>query len=80
MGQDGFSAVVGKPVPCAPRADQRDAHGPLTTDTEALGGPESERPDKPEEACGVFAVLAAEEAVANLTYFGLYALQHRGQE
>ncbi|MEB3277290.1 MAG: amidophosphoribosyltransferase [Cyanobacteriota bacterium] len=40
----------------------------------------SERPDKPEEACGVFAVLAAGQPVANLTYFGLYALQHRGQE
>ena len=39
-----------------------------------------ERPDKPEEACGVFAVLAAGQPVANLTYFGLYALQHRGQE
>jgi amidophosphoribosyltransferase len=39
-----------------------------------------ERPDKPEEACGVFAVMAASQAVANLTYFGLYALQHRGQE
>jgi amidophosphoribosyltransferase len=39
-----------------------------------------ERPDKPEEACGVFAVLAADQPVANLTYFGLYALQHRGQE
>ncbi len=38
------------------------------------------RPDKPEEACGVFAVLAAGQPVANLTYFGLYALQHRGQE
>jgi amidophosphoribosyltransferase len=38
------------------------------------------RPDKPEEACGVFAVLAPGESVANLTYFGLYALQHRGQE
>jgi amidophosphoribosyltransferase len=39
-----------------------------------------ERPDKPEEACGVFGVLAHGQAVANLTYFGLYALQHRGQE
>ena len=33
-----------------------------------------------EEACGVYAVLAAGQPVANLTYFGLYALQHRGQE
>ena len=46
----------------------------------ALQEQASERPDKPEEACGVFAVLAADQPVANLTYFGLYALQHRGQE
>lgn len=39
-----------------------------------------ERPDKPEEACGVYAVMAADQPVANLAYFGLYALQHRGQE
>ncbi|MFM7311618.1 MAG: amidophosphoribosyltransferase, partial [Cyanobium sp.] len=42
--------------------------------------PLATRPDKPEEACGIFAVMAAGQAVANLTYFGLYALQHRGQE
>ena len=42
--------------------------------------PSLDRPDKPEEACGVFAVLASDQPVANLTYFGLYALQHRGQE
>lgn len=35
--------------------------------------------DGPREACGIFAVHGHEEA-AKLTYFGLYALQHRGQE
>lgn len=40
----------------------------------------NERPDKPEEACGVFGLYAPEEDVAKLAYFGLYALQHRGQE
>ncbi len=39
-----------------------------------------QKPDKPEEACGVFGIYAPEEDVAKLTYFGLYALQHRGQE
>lgn len=39
-----------------------------------------QRGDKPEEACGVFGVYAPEETVAKLAYFGLYALQHRGQE
>ena len=38
------------------------------------------RPDKPEEACGVFGIYAPAEDVGKLTYFGLYALQHRGQE
>src|SRR5690242_5103442 len=32
------------------------------------------------EACGVFGVHAPTEDVARLTFFGLYALQHRGQE
>jgi len=43
---------------------------------DALG----DRPDKPEEACGVFGVYAPTAEVATLAYFGLYALQHRGQE
>lgn len=34
----------------------------------------------PRDACGVFGVWAPGEDVAKLTYFGLYALQHRGQE
>ncbi len=38
------------------------------------------REDRPEEACGVFGVYAPGEDVARLTYFGLHALQHRGQE
>ena len=32
------------------------------------------------DVCGVFGVWAPGEDVAKLTYFGLYALQHRGQE
>ncbi|MDD5712677.1 MAG: amidophosphoribosyltransferase [Smithellaceae bacterium] len=35
--------------------------------------------DRPREECGVFAVYGHEEA-ARVAYFGLYALQHRGQE
>jgi amidophosphoribosyltransferase len=34
----------------------------------------------PQDACGVFGVWAPGEDVAKLTYYGLYALQHRGQE
>ncbi len=36
--------------------------------------------DEPHEECGVFGVWAPGEDVAKLTYYGLYALQHRGQE
>jgi amidophosphoribosyltransferase len=36
--------------------------------------------DGPREECGVFGVYAPGHDVARLTYFGLYALQHRGQE
>ena len=35
--------------------------------------------DKPRESCGIFGICDHLEA-APLTYFGLYALQHRGQE
>jgi amidophosphoribosyltransferase len=44
--------------------------GPSTVDVE----------DPPREECGVFGVWAPGEDVAKLTYFGIYALQHRGQE
>ncbi len=36
--------------------------------------------DRPREECGVFGVWAPGEEVAKLGYYGLYALQHRGQE
>ena len=43
----------------------------LPVDAERIG---------PVEECGVFGVWAPGEDVAKLTYYGLYALQHRGQE
>ncbi|CAM06283.1 amidophosphoribosyltransferase [Saccharopolyspora erythraea NRRL 2338] len=36
--------------------------------------------DVPREECGVFGVWAPGEEVAKLTFYGLFALQHRGQE
>ena len=36
--------------------------------------------DHPHEECGVIGVFAPNEDVARMTFFGLYALQHRGQE
>ncbi|ALE93210.1 amidophosphoribosyltransferase [Arthrobacter alpinus] len=34
----------------------------------------------PQDACGVLGIWAPGEEVAKLTYYGLYSLQHRGQE
>jgi len=34
----------------------------------------------PRESCGIFGIYAPGEDVARTTFFGLYALQHRGQE
>ena len=52
----------------------------MTTRTTGVDLEADQRPDRPEEACGVFGVYAPGEDVARLTYFGLHALQHRGQE
>ena len=40
-----------------------------------------ELPDKMEEECGVFGVYSKDnDEIGHLTYLGLLALQHRGQE
>lgn len=36
--------------------------------------------DNPKEECGVFGIYAPGEDVARIAFFGLFALQHRGQE
>lgn len=36
--------------------------------------------DRPHEACGVVGIFAPNENVASMVFFGLFALQHRGQE
>ena len=36
--------------------------------------------DSPRERCGVVGVYAADRDAARITFFGLFALQHRGQE
>lgn len=41
--------------------------------------PRSTSKDKPKECCGVFGIFGNKDA-AKLTYLGLYALQHRGEE
>src|SRR3954453_16116676 len=42
--------------------------------------PQLDPRDGPRDECGVFGIYAPEHDVARLAYFGLYALQHRGQE
>ncbi|MDS1114552.1 amidophosphoribosyltransferase [Gordonia westfalica] len=60
----------------APTAGGCSAAGGCAPDPAPLDQPENE----PREECGVFGVWAPGEDVAKLTYYGLYALQHRGQE
>ena len=36
--------------------------------------------DSPDEECGIIGVYAPNEDVSRMAFFGLYALQHRGQE
>jgi amidophosphoribosyltransferase len=42
--------------------------------------PHDQPENEPREECGVFGVWAPGEEVAKMAYYGLYALQHRGQE
>ena len=51
-----------------------------TTPAAAVSEPEPELESGPREECGVFGVWAPGEDVSKMTYYGLYALQHRGQE
>ena len=36
--------------------------------------------DSPREACGIVGVYAPDEDAARITFFGLFSMQHRGQE
>lgn len=82
----GVVSTGENPAPTALRASHR-THAPtsvppksaaavLAGDQESAG----ECEPAPREECGVFGVWAPGEDVSRLTYFGLYALQHRGQE
>ena len=53
----------------------------MLSDQSATGSSAPDQPEsEPREECGVFGVWAPGEEVAKLAYYGLYALQHRGQE
>ncbi|SFE45862.1 amidophosphoribosyltransferase [Actinopolyspora alba] len=52
----------------------------MVTDLPYPGSAEAVEQDTPREECGVFGVWAPGEEVAKLAFYGLFALQHRGQE
>lgn len=53
----------------------------MTENTSLFSANSEIRPDELHEACGVFGVYNNDQMdTARLVYFGLYALQHRGQE
>jgi amidophosphoribosyltransferase len=47
---------------------------------ERVAGPDLDGRDGPRDECGVFGLYAPGHEVSRLSYFALYALQHRGQE
>jgi amidophosphoribosyltransferase len=61
-------------------SSDRNCHLDDDLDTTPATGLDVSADPPPREECGVFGVWAPGEDVANLTYYGLYALQHRGQE
>jgi amidophosphoribosyltransferase len=60
-----------EPLPCPENSGPREAETSYITEGEGF--------DHPKHYCGVFGIFNHPNA-AELTYFGLYALQHRGQE
>ena len=50
------------------------------TENVVMGSPVDEFDDSAREACGVVGVYARGEEAARAVFFGIYALQHRGQE
>jgi amidophosphoribosyltransferase len=52
----------------------------LRTDDRTIPDDMLDDRDGPRDECGVFGIYAPELDVSRLTYFALYALQHRGQE
>ncbi len=67
-----------RPVPTGRRTGT--AGNRLRRATMEVVPPDELTADAPREACGVFGVCAPGSQVAHLTFDGLYALQHRGQE
>jgi amidophosphoribosyltransferase len=58
----------------------RERSDPVATLRTSLVSASIDLRDGPRDECGVFGINAPGHDVARLTYFGLFALQHRGQE
>ena len=80
----GRTSRPSPPDPAAPEAPGGPAAPAAPTGVPGLTALPDDHSDElepsPREECGVFGVWAPGEEVSRLTYFGLYALQHRGQE
>jgi len=55
-------------------------HSSRSDATHGTAGQSPLSDERMHEECGLVGIFYPHEDVANLTYFGLYALQHRGQE
>ena len=74
---------TGGPVPMSGRSGEACEGGASVN--RAMAGAGATRPglegrDGPRDECGVFGLYAPGHEVSRLSYFALYALQHRGQE
>src|SRR5581483_8332143 len=84
LARDAGAAVARAPSSrrdLAARPDRRRRVGPGGPGARVAGRPPLCMGRRARLMCGVFGICAASNVdVANITYFGLFALQHRGQE
>jgi amidophosphoribosyltransferase len=71
-----YTGRVTEPASCA----SADPSAPFPSDPMAIGEHQLPLDETPGHECGIFGVFAPDQPVAHLTYLGLYAIQHRGQE
>ncbi|WJZ00934.1 Amidophosphoribosyltransferase precursor [Corynebacterium hansenii] len=80
-GGDRFGLRPGGPTILVGVADPLNYGSPVPASTQSPASPFDDHGEQPpREECGVFGVWAPGEDVSKLTYYGLFALQHRGQE
>ncbi len=79
IGLVGGSDLPNPPLAAALSGARSAPATPVTPATPVVLDP-APTEETPGHECGVFAVYAPAQPVSHLTYLGLYALQHRGQE